>query len=166
MTIGLEPWIFEDAEILILGSFPSVKSLEQHMYYGNPRNQFWGIMESVFHCKIRQDETSRKAFLKKHKIGLWDVLASCDREGSADNKITNEVPNDLEKLVKEHVKLKRIIINGLSTTAGSLKYFSKYHKNKSWQDKLDIVAVPQTSPMPSKYNLAEKIEMWNMAIRG
>ncbi|MCQ2966764.1 MAG: DNA-deoxyinosine glycosylase [Alphaproteobacteria bacterium] len=164
MTNSLSPWIYDDAEVLILGSFPSVKSLEKQMYYGNSRNQFWPIMENIYHCKIKDDEFSRKSFLNEHKIGLWDVLASCDREGSADNKITNEVPNDLENFVKQYPNLKKIIINGLSTTTGSLKYFNKYHKNKSWKDSFEIIAVPQTSPMPNKYDLVDKIEMWMKAL--
>lgn len=168
MTKSLSPWIYDDAEVLILGSFPGVKSLEQKMYYGDSRNQFWKIMESIYHCKIKDDEFSRKSFLNKHKIGLWDVLASCDRKSSADNKITNEVLNDLENFVKQYPKLKKIIINGLSKKKGSLKYFNKYNKNnenKSWKDSFEIIPVPQTSSRTRGYNLIKKIEMWGNALK-
>ena len=85
----------ENSEILILGSFPSVKSREMQFFYGHPQNRFWKVMAQVLDEKVPQTISEKKEMLLRHHIALWDVIASCDIAGSSDSSIRNVVPNDL-----------------------------------------------------------------------
>lgn len=99
-THSIPPFFGSDSQILILGSFPSVKSRESGFYYGHPQNRFWRVMEALFelpsHSLVEND--MRRAFLLKQHIALWDVLASCTIEGSADASIVDAIPNDLTRI--------------------------------------------------------------------
>ena len=80
--------VYDDASwILILGSFPSVKSREQQFYYGHPQNRFWKVLAAVFEDTLPETIPQKKAFLLEHHIALWDVIASCDIAGSSDSSI-------------------------------------------------------------------------------
>ena len=81
------PLICEDAEILILGSLPGKKSIELKEYYGHPRNRMWKILCAITNCDLPTDYGSKKIFLQKNKIGLWDVASSAERKGSLDSNI-------------------------------------------------------------------------------
>ena len=78
-----------ESKILILGSFPSVKSREQMFFYGHPQNRFWRVMASVFDTAVPQTVEEKKIFLKKNRIALWDVIAACEITGSSDRSIAN-----------------------------------------------------------------------------
>lgn len=91
----------EDSEILILGSMPSVKSREANFYYMHPQNRFWMVLEKVFNENIGKDIELKKEFLKKHKIALWDVIYSCEINGSSDASIKNIVVNDIKTLLSK-----------------------------------------------------------------
>lgn len=108
-TIG--PYYNEDSEILILGSMPSVKSRELNFYYMHSQNRFWNILEDVYNESIGSKIKDKKLFLKKHKIALWDVIKSCEIEGSADNTITNVIVNDIDILIKR-TNIRRIFVTG------------------------------------------------------
>ena len=84
LTHPFPPLYNKDSRILILGSFPSVKSREQMFFYGHPQNRFWKVISSVFECDVPQTIEEKKQLLLKHGIALWDVIASCEITGSAD----------------------------------------------------------------------------------
>ena len=116
----IKPFYNKDSKILILGSFPSVKSREEGFYYAHPQNRFWRILSSVFEEEI----VDKKEFLKKHKIALFDVCASCEIKGSSDASIKEVVPNDIEEILKES-GIKQIILNGKTAS----KLYQKYMKD-------------------------------------
>ena len=100
-----------DSRILILGSFPSVKSREQKFFYGHPQNRFWRIMAALLGTDVPQTTEEKRAFLLAHRIALCDVIASCDIAGSSDASIRNAVPNDLSPIL-ETASVRQIFTNG------------------------------------------------------
>ena len=111
----------EDARVLILGSFPSIVSLERREYYANPRNQFWRIMGQLFEFETSLPYSVRCQKLLEHRIALWDVCESAQRTGSLDAAIEPEsvVPNDLARFLQEHPRIELVAMNG-QTAAGIL----------------------------------------------
>lgn len=91
----IPPVFDENSRVLVLGSFPSVQSRKAAFFYGHPQNRFWRVLSAVFGEPVPGDVPEKKALLLKHKVALWDVIASCDVTGSADASIKNVVPNDL-----------------------------------------------------------------------
>lgn len=148
------PLYDKDSKILVLGSFPSVKSREQLFFYGHPQNRFWKVTAAVFGDDVPKSIEDKKAFLHKNHIALWDVIASCDIEGSADSTIKNVVPNDLDAIIKNS-KVKRIFVNGKTAE----KYYNKYTK-----DKLERAAVclPSTSPANAAWNIERLVGAWRI----
>lgn len=102
----IEPIYDKNSKILILGSFPSVKSREANFFYGHPQNRFWKVLANVMNDVCPGTTEEKKAFLIKHNIAVWDVIASCDIEGSSDSSIKNVTPNDLRRFNKR-LKLKK-----------------------------------------------------------
>lgn len=127
MFHGFEPVFDKNSEVLILGSFPSVKSRENGFYYGNPQNRFWKMLSQIFDDKIENDIEGKKAFLKKHKIALYDVVLQSDLNGSADATLEKSNRNlaDISMLLPPHTKVKKILCNGKT----SFKLFSQNHPN-------------------------------------
>ncbi|MBQ6373490.1 MAG: DNA-deoxyinosine glycosylase [Clostridia bacterium] len=102
----------EDARVLILGSMPSVASLQQGFYYGHPRNAFWRILSDVYGVSVPATIDDKKAMLIEHRIALWDVLESCEREGSLDSAIRSPRLNDFNALFKRCRSIERVLLNG------------------------------------------------------
>ena len=123
------PLYNKDSEILILGSFPSVKSREQKFFYGHPQNRFWKVVSAVFECNEPETIEEKKVFLLANKIALWDVIASCEITGSSDSSIKDVKANDLSKILEE-ADIKQIFVNGRTAE----KYFEKYTKAKIKRD--------------------------------
>ncbi len=116
------PAVFDGhSEILILGSFPSVKSREAGFYYGHPQNRFWKLLAALFESEEPVTQSEKTSFLLQHHIALWDVLAECEILGSSDASIKNAVPNDLS-LILDHSKIRHIFLNGKT----AYRYFLKY----------------------------------------
>ncbi len=143
---GFDCYINADSTLLILGSFPSVKSREEGFYYGNPRNRFWKVLS-----KARGQETpltvdEKKAFLDEQKIALWDMVVECEIEGSLDSNIKNYVVADV-KGVLENSKIEKVILNGGMSAKLFLKHFPEYAEI--------AVALPSTSPANARFD--EKI---------
>lgn len=110
---GLPPLLSPDIHTIILGSFPSRESLAASQYYAHPRNQFWRLLSEVLTDDLAQQPyEDRLPRLLTHKIGLWDVISMCEREGSLDSRIKHAVANDFDLLKKECPKLKKICFNG------------------------------------------------------
>lgn len=143
-----------ESKILILGSFPSVKSREQCFFYGHPQNRFWRVLSTVFADEVPQTIAEKEAFLHKNHVALWDVLAACDISGSADSTIKNAVPNDLSLILKT-APIRQVFVNGKTAE----KYFNRYLA-KAYQ--LEAICLPSTSPANATWSLEKLAEAWQI----
>ncbi len=151
------PPLYDSAsKILILGSFPSVKSREQMFFYGHPQNRFWKVIASVFDDEVPVNIEDKKLLLKRHHIALWDVISSCDIKGSSDSSIANVVPNDLSEILN-HSDIRLIIVNGKTAE----KYFNKYIRD---QIKRNAVCLPSTSPANAAWGLEKLLNEWKKTL--
>ena len=152
VTHPFPPVVDEKCGILILGSFPSVKSREDGFFYGHPQNRFWRMLASVFGEDIPADIPGKKALLLRHYIALWDVIASCDIEGSSDASVKNAVPVDIE-LVLRAAPITRVICNG--ALAGRL--YARYLQPVTG---IGAVVLPSTSPANAAWSLKKLTDAW------
>lgn len=148
------PLYNENSRILILGSFPSLKSREQKFFYGHPQNRFWKVTATVFECSVPQTIEEKRRFLLAHGVALWDTIASCDIVGSSDSSIKNVVPNDLTPIL-EGAKIEKIFVNGKT----SEKYYNKYVRDKIGRE---AVCLPSTSPANAAWSLERLVEVWRV----
>lgn len=148
------PVFDKNSEILILGSFPSVKSREISFYYGHPQNRFWKVLEAVCGEKVGNTVEEKRAFLLKNRIALWDVIDSCDIVGSSDSSIKNVAPVDIT-VVLNNCNIRRIFVNG-STAA---KLYEKYLKPVTG---IEAIPLPSTSPANAAYSLEKLIDQWRI----
>ncbi len=146
------PLYDSESEILILGSFPSVKSREQKFFYGHKQNRFWKVMAAVLETAVPETIEEKKKMLYRHHIALWDSIYSCDIIGSSDSSIKNAVPTDLGQIITGS-KIRKIFCNG----AASGICFKKYQE-KELQITADIL--PSTSPANATYSLEKLISIW------
>ena len=144
----------EDSEILILGSMPSVKSRELGFYYMHPQNRFWLVLSKVFNEEISDSIEDKKAFLRNHKIALWDVIASCEIDGSSDSSIKNVKVNDIKWLLKR-TKIKKIYTTGRK----SYELYNKYCFDKT---KIHAICLYSTSPTNCRIKLEELVENYQV----
>ena len=147
----IPPVYDEDSEILILGSFPSVKSREEGFFYGHPRNRFWKILSSIYDEKTPETIEEKKTFLLKNHIAVWDVIRSCDIRGSSDASIRNVLPNNISSLLKK-TKIQRIYVNGKTAE----KLYRKYLEENAGKAQV----LPSSSPANAGYSLERLIEEW------
>ena len=149
----------EPPQILILGSLPSVASVGQRQYYAHPHNAFWHIMEALFAERLSLDYEQRIELLKKHRIALWDVIASAQREGSLDSAIkpNSVVPNDIMALLKAFPSIRSIYLNGGGATA-----LFKRHIAKQLPRAFQIITLPSTSPANARMRFEEKLAQWRV----
>lgn len=149
---GFRPYFAPDAEILILGSFPSVKSRETSFYYGHPRNRFWKVLAGFYGEEVPQSVEERKAFVKAHGIALWDIVVSCEISGSADATIRDYAVADLKEVL-DAAPIKKILVNGST----AMKIFSK-----NYAELLPMTtALPSTSPANARFD----VSAWENALR-
>lgn len=153
-----EPVYDENSEILILGTFPSVKSRENNFYYGHPQNRFWKLIAGLTKESVPETIEEKKALLLKHHIAIWDVVQSCDIIGSSDSSIKNVVPADIAKILKES-SVQRIYANGDKAYRLYKKYCEKETGKKA--EKL-----PSTSPANAIFTLDRLTESWGAEIFG
>lgn len=147
------PPLYDDnSEILILGSFPSVKSREEMFFYGHPQNRFWRVIAAVTESKVPENISEKRELLLKNRIALWDVISSCEITGSSDSSIKNVVPNDISEILKNS-RIKRIYVNGKT----SEKYYNKYMRERTG---INAVCLPSTSPANAKWTLEKLQEEW------
>ena len=140
--------------VLVLGSFPSVKSREQGFYYGNPQNRFWRVLSEVFSSPVPQSTEEKKKLLLDCGVALWDVAQSCEINGSSDSSMKNVRPNDIYKFLYSS-GIDRVFANG--KTAARL-----YEKFILQQTDIPITALPSTSPANAAYSLADLCERWRV----
>lgn len=146
------PLYDKNSKILILGSFPSVKSREQNFFYGHPQNRFWKVVATVLEKEIPTTIEEKREFLLSSNIALWDVIASCEITGSSDSSIKNVVANDLTEIL-ETANIKKIFVNGKTAE----KYYNRYIKNKIGRE---AVCLPSTSPANAMWNVESLVEEW------
>lgn len=150
----IKPLYDNNSEILILGSFPSVKSREQMFFYGHPQNRFWRVTAAVFGDEVPRTIEEKKVFLLKNRVALWDVIASCEISGSSDSSIKNVTPNNLSQIIDKG-KIKRIFVNGKTAE----KYYNKYTRDKIG---MEAVCLPSTSPANAAWNMEKLIKAWSV----
>ncbi|WP_379963242.1 DNA-deoxyinosine glycosylase [Epilithonimonas sp. UC225_85] len=148
------PIVDENSRILILGSMPGAKSLQMQQYYAFPQNQFWKIMFHLFDAEFSQDYQARISLLKTNNIALWDVIESCERKGSSDTEIKDEIDNNIPELIKNYPNIKTIFCNGQKSYKNLVKILGKDFK-------IPIVCLPSTSPLHT-VKFDEKLESWKV----
>ena len=150
----LEPFYNNDSKILILGSFPSVKSREIGFYYSHPQNRFWKVLAHTFNEEIPSSIKEKKELLKRNKIALFDVCATCDIKASSDASIKNVVPNNLE-VIFNNSKIEVIAFDG--KTAYNL--YQKYFKDKY---DVELISLPSTSPANATWDMQRLINEYRV----
>lgn len=154
ITHPIPPFFCKDSEVLILGSFPSVKSREVQFFYGHPQNRFWRVTASIFECAVPDTTDEKMQFLKNNKIALWDVISSCEITGSADSTIKNVKPNDLS-VIMNSAPIEKIFVNGKT----AWKYFKKFSKSELLEK---AAALPSTSPANASFSVERLIDEWKV----
>lgn len=151
--------VYDDrSEILILGSFPSVKSREVQFYYGHPQNRFWKVLSYILKIEVPQTIEEKKSMLLEHHIALWDVIESCSIIGSSDTSIKDVVVNDFSKILARS-QIKKIYVNGT-------KAYDLYHKYAEKQTGIKAIKLPSTSPANAAWKLERLCEVWLEEIAG
>lgn len=155
---SINPVYNEQSEILILGSFPSVKSREAGFFYGHPRNRFWQVLSTVFGVGKPLTIEQKKAFLLEYHVAVWDVIQSCDIVGSSDSSIKNVVPNDLQ-VILDCAKIEKIIVNGKKAE----QLYKKYIQPKIQKE---AICLPSTSPANAAWSMERLVEVWKEQLKG
>ncbi len=150
------PVVDENCRILVLGSFPSVKSREDGFFYGHPQNRFWRMLAAIFDEDVPADIPAKKAFLLRHHIALWDVIASCEIKGSSDASVKNAVPVDIA-CVMQIASIERIICNG------NLAY-RLYQRHLEPLTGIQAISLPSTSPANAAWSLEKLVSTWRDAL--
>lgn len=156
ITHPFGPLYNTDSRVLILGSFPSVKSREANFFYGHPQNRFWRVMASVLSCPVPVSIKEKREMLLAHRIALWDSLASCDITGSSDSSIKNPVANDLSPIF-ETADIRLLCFNGKK----SEEIYRKYGRR---QYDVPCRALPSTSPANAQFSLERLSSVWTEAL--
>lgn len=152
----IEPVYDHRSRILILGSFPSVKSRETMFFYGHPQNRFWKVTAAVFGSAVPQTVDEKRDFLLRHGIAVWDVIASCEIEGSSDSSIRNVVPNDLSRILTAAL-VEQIYVNGKT----ALKYYDRYLRSATGRE---AICLPSTSPANAAWTLEKLTAAWKIIL--
>lgn len=151
-----EPIYDDKSEILILGSFPSVKSRENQFYYGHPQNRFWKVTAGIFSEEVPQTIDEKRTFLLRNHIAVWDVIASCDIAGSSDRSIRNVVANDMQVILQQ-ADIRAIYANGDKAYQLFLKYCRQ-------EGQPEVYKLPSTSPANAAWNVERLTEAWGEAL--
>jgi len=156
MIHTFEPVYDQQSKILILGTFPSVKSRELGFYYQHPQNRFWKVVSTLVGVPTPQTVDEKKVMLLSSHIALWDVIYSCDINGSSDSSIKNVVPNDIRELL-DKTDIKTIYANGG-------KAFELYNRYCYEMTDKAIIKLPSTSPANASYSLEKLVAYWKNEI--
>ena len=151
-----EPVYSTESKILILGSFPSVKSREDNFYYAHPQNRFWRIIASILNEDVPRNINQKKDILLNGKIAIWDVLKSCKIEGSSDASIKEPIVNDISKVL-DITNISCIFFNGNK----AFNIYNKYLKSKLH---IKCKVLPSTSPANAMWNFDRLLEVWKKEI--
>lgn len=152
LTHEFDPIYNKDSKILILGTFPSVKSRESNFYYGHKQNRFWKVLAAIFEENIPETVEEKKTFLLKNKVDIWDVIQSCTIRGSSDSSIKDVVPCDFTDILI-NADIKYIYGNG----AKACELYKKYIYPKT---KRQIIKLPSTSPANASWSMEKLVDVW------
>lgn len=147
-----KPIYSKDSKILILGSIPSVVSREDNFYYAHPKNRFWKLISKILNVKEPITIEDKTKLILNNKLAIYDVIKSCDIEGSADSSIKNVKLNNLDEIIKKS-KIEKIIFNGNK----AYELYNKYEKNKF----SNIEVLPSTSPANARYSFEKLYKIWS-----
>ena len=150
----IPPLYSKDSRVLILGSFPSVKSREESFFYGHPQNRFWKVIAALFGCDVPINTQQKASLIIENRLALWDVIASCEITGSSDSSIKRVVPNNIGAIINES-NIERIFVNGKTAE----KYYKKYLEKAVG---IKATVLPSTSPANAAVSLQELIESWSV----
>ena len=153
MLHPIDPVFDKDSKVLILGSFPSVRSREAGFFYGHPQNRFWKVTARVFGDEVPQTTEEKKAFLLRNHIALWDVIGSCDIDGSSDASIRNVTVNDISLILKT-ADIRAVFLNGK-------KAYSLYQKYMYPVIKREGICLPSTSPANAMWSVEKLTSEWD-----
>jgi len=159
------PLYDENSRVLVLGSFPSVKSREAMFFYGHPQNRYWKLLPLIFHEPVPATIEEKKNLALRHGIAMWDVIESCEITGSSDSSIRNVEINDLTPILRSG-RIRKICVNG----GTAYKYFEKYtiqHLKSSGVDlsQIRIIKMPSTSPANAAWTLEKLLPVWQEALQ-
>lgn len=149
---SFKPIYNKHSRVLILGTFPSVKSRENQFYYGHPQNRFWKVLAEITGEAVPITIEEKKAFLLRNRIAIWDVIHSCRIIGSSDSSIQDVVVNDFSGIF-ETANIEKVYANGA-------KAFALYQKYALAETGREIIKLPSTSPANAGYNLDKLCEEW------
>jgi len=150
----IPPIFDENSKVLILGSFPSVKSREAQYNYGNPQNRFWRVLAGILGREVPSTPAEKGAMLLQNNIALWDVIAFCDIDGSDDSTIRNVIPNDI-RIITDTADIKQIFTNGGTAD----KLYKKYCVS---QTGIPAIRLPSTSPANAGSSLETLVKAWEI----
>ena len=156
ITHPIAPVFDAQSKILILGSFPSVKSRESAFFYGHPQNRFWKVLSGLLTCGCPQTVEEKTQMLLAHHIALWDVIASCRIEGSSDSSIRDVVPTDLSAILGR-APIRAVFCNGQTA-------FRLYERFQAAQTGLPAALLPSTSPANAAYSIERLMESWEIIL--
>lgn len=148
----IEPVFDKESKILILGSFPSVKSREEGFFYGHPQNRFWKVLAEIWKEPVPVSIDEKKSFLLRNHIAVWDVIKSCDIEGSSDSSIKNVVANDIGVILSK-ANIKQIYVNGKKAQQLYQKYIYPMLQKEA-------ICLPSTSPANAAWSLERLVQEW------
>ena len=148
------PLFSDQSRVLILGSFPSVKSREQNFFYGHPQNRFWKVIAAVTGQPVPETIQQKRDLILSQKLALWDSIASCQITGSSDSSIRNVQVNDLS-VILDSCDIRQIYCNGR-------KSHELYHKYIEKETLRPAVCLPSTSPANAQWSLQRLIEAWSV----
>lgn len=155
-----DPVFDRRSRILVLGSFPSVKSRAQAFYYGNPQNRFWQVVAAATGAEVPRDDDvdAKRRLLLEHGIALWDVIAQCDIKGSSDASIQRVTPVEIERVTRA-APIRKVLCNG--GTAARL-----YRRYLERRVGLPAIALPSTSPANASWSLDRLVGRWAPELAG
>lgn len=150
---SFQPLLSATPKVLILGTMPSVKSLEQQEYYGNKQNVFWKLLFAVFDVPLSTVYADKVKLIQNHHLALWDVLQSCERVGSLDSAIKAEYPNNIQQLLQDYPSIQLIVFS----SQNAAKYFKKYIGTAVG---IQMVTLPSPSGANARMTFDEKLKAW------
>ena len=148
------PLFGPDSRVLILGSFPSVKSREQQFFYGHPQNRFWKVIAALYGQDVPMTIPEKKELILSHGLALWDSIASCVITGSSDASIREVRPNDL-RIILDSAPIERIYCNGRKSHEMYTKYILPVLRQ-------DAECLPSTSPANAQWTPEKLVEAWSV----
>jgi TDG/mug DNA glycosylase family protein len=162
---GFPPVADNKAVILILGSMPSIKSLQANQYYAHPRNSFWFILSALFAENRDLAYEEKKALLLNNRIALWDVLKSCQRKGSLDSSIKNGTieANDFNSFFAKHKAIKAVYFNGARAEQEYRKHVMPVLDEKF--SAIEYTRLPSTSPAMASLSREQKLQQWKVILQ-